>query len=112
MPIASPSQVNIERYRYRVALVDVLRPAYARLDGDDVAPVLREQGGFPLRLADPRTHGDHPPAIRHIAKYGFQVVALSLRDSHEEPRGRAAPEPDLALKFNFHEHHGGKLPDE
>src|SRR5215207_1936368 len=95
---------NFETDADRVAFRKVFCFADVRPDGHKVEAVFREQGRFPLAPADPDTYRDHSPAIRHECRYGFQGLGLLFRDGHEEPRGRALPEPDLAAKLDVHGH--------
>ena len=96
--------MNFELDSHGVAFVEIFCFSDARFDGHKVESIFGEQGSSPLGVADPNLYRNHSPAIRHQARYRFQVAALLRRNGHEVERGGASPEPNFASELDVHWH--------
>lgn len=93
---------QVEADRHFVAFFQSLCFADVRPDGHQVAAIFGEQRRLPLALADSHRDRDDPPAVRHEAGDGFDVLRLLLGNGDEVPGSRTSPEEDLTAEFKVH----------
>ena len=95
--------MDFKLYCHLVPFFDVFRLADARLDGYKITPVFWEKGCGELGFPDPHMDRNHPPAVGNQIGDILDHAAVLRWNSDKEPRGRSAPEDDLAAEFDVHE---------